>query len=191
MSMTDEKLEVLIGKLLDGEITPAEQRWLDEQLERNDEARELLEQLRTLHECSRQAVSAEVLERGKSPKEILELTWPCHRGSPWRRIFKADGHLRFAAGLAAGFLLGLLLHFALVLGDTSVMEPADQHPLVAGDSIGGGSHADVMEETRASDVRPVMRNVDWYSFTDRTGHQWLVEGIHEGSVRPVVYDGDL
>jgi len=191
MSTTDDKLEILIGKLLDGEIAPAEQRWLDEELERNDDARELLEQLRILHEYSRQAVTSDILEQGSGPEEILELTWQRHRGSLWRRVFKADGHLRFAAGLAAGFLLGLLLHLALVAGDAPAMKPVGRRPVVMDGAVRGGMDSDAMEEARASYRRPMMRNVDWYSFTDRTGHQWLVEGLREGSVRPAVYDGDL
>jgi len=197
MSTIDDKLELVIGKFLDGEISPAEQRWLDEQLQCNERARERLEQLRTLNECSRQAVTADVLEQGRGPEEILQLTWQRHQRSRWRRVVRADGHLRFAAGLAAGFLLGLLLHFVLASGEMGPAEPRatgttardivpsrDLVPTrVSGPGLG--------QDARVNYPGSVMRDVDWYSFTDRTGRQWLVEGVHEGSVRPAAYYGDL
>jgi hypothetical protein len=37
----------------------------------------------------------------------------------------------------------------------------------------------------------VIRNVDWYSFTDESGDQWLVEGLRESIVRPAVYEEGL
>ena len=43
MSAADDRLENLIGKLLDGEISPAEQRLLERELEQDGQARELLE----------------------------------------------------------------------------------------------------------------------------------------------------
>ncbi|UCD51544.1 MAG: hypothetical protein JSW27_02715 [Phycisphaerales bacterium] len=197
MSTIDDKLELVIGKLLDGEISPAEQRWLDEELQRNERAREVLEQLRTLSECSRQAVAAEVLELGQDPEEILRRTWQRHQRSCWRRVFRADGHLRFAAGLAAGFLLGLLLHFVLISGEAApvgrravgttareVVATRDMAPT-------RGSNPGTGQEARTHYPGSVLRDVDWYSFTDRNGQQWLVEGVREGSVRPAAYYGDL
>ena len=191
MSMNDDKLETLIGKQLDGEITLAEQRWLDEELARNAEARELFEQLRTLTECGRLAVASEVLAKGSGPEEVLQQLRQRHRRSPWRRIMRADGHLHFAAGLAAGFLLGVLLHFVLVSNDAGAGRQAAPtgaaRDYASFDTLAAEGHQDAA----LNDPRLVMRNVDWVSFTDRTGQQWLIEGVREGAVRSVVYDGDL
>lgn len=186
MSATDDKLEILIGKLLDGEMSPAEQRWLDDELERNEEVRELLEQLRTLNACAREAVAAEIDDSASGPEEILQRAWQRRERPSWRRVLRVDSHLRFAVGLAAGFLLGLVLHFALVWGDQPAGEPV-------GPLAGPGNVPNVEYPTRnaTSYSRPVMRNVDWYSFTDQTGNQWLVEGVREGSIQPAVYYGDL
>jgi len=191
MSANDDKLELLIGKHLDGEIAPAEQRWLDEELQRNARARDLLEQLRTLRACSRQVVAAEVLERGQSPKEILQLTWQRHQRSRWRRVVRADGHLRFAAGLAAGFLLGLLLHSVLSTDKVAPTGNLASTPTPRNVVPVNTSNPGTGQDARMRYPGSVMRDVDWYSFTDRNGQQWLVEGIHEGSVRPAAYYGDL
>jgi anti-sigma factor RsiW len=189
MSTMNDKLEIVIGKFLDGEISPAEQRWLDDELQRNDQARELLDQLRTLNECGRQAVASEVLEQGRGPEEILELTRQRHQISRWRRLIRADGHRRFAAGLAAGLVLGLILHFVLISGNSAGTKPVDRSSVAGGVPV--RANPDEVGEVRVSNPRPVMRNVDWYGFTDRSGQQWLVEGIREGSVQPAVYYGDL
>ncbi len=191
MSAMDDRLEILIGKFLDGEITPAEQQWLDEELQRNDQARELLGQMKVLHECGRKAVRAEVLDRGKRPEEILERIWQRCEAVPRRRLAKADGHLRFAAGVAAGFLLGLILHFVLVTNHTDTTMPPDQ-PSVAVEA--GAPEAASPRDVQIVPVgypRPVMRSLDWYSFTDQNGQQWLVEGVREGIVQPAVHRGDL
>jgi hypothetical protein len=34
-------------------------------------------------------------------------------------------------------------------------------------------------------------NVDWYSFTDRHGNKWLVEGIGQNKVKPAAYHEGL
>jgi hypothetical protein len=82
--------------------------------------------------------------------------------------------------------LGLVLHFALVWGDQPAGGPVSP--------LAGPGNAPIVEY-RTRDVpsysRPVMRNVDWYSFTDQTGNQWLVEGVREGAIQPAVYYGDL
>ncbi len=191
MRPMDDKLEILIGKFLDGEISPAEQRWLDEELERNEEARELLEQLQTVSECGRRLVTSGIIEQGRRPNEILERTWQRHKGSLWRRIVRADGHLRFAAGVAAGLLLGLILHFTLTWGDSAVAPAPDRFAVDL--NTPGGDLADhrMGGFPETSGTQPVMRNVDWYTFTDQTGNQWLVEGVREGSVLPAAYHGDL
>lgn len=190
MSATDDRLEILIGKLLDSEISPAEQRILDRELEQNGQARELLEQLRVLHDCGREIVAQEVHQGGADPRDVFERAWRQSRGSTWRRIARLDGLPRFAAGLAAGFLLGLTLHFVLVGGS----EP----PIYTG---GPRVVKGTPVETRGwNEGRPtpgrqipnqITREVEWYGFTDQAGNQWLIEGYREGVARPASYQGGL
>ena len=193
MSMSDERLEILIGKFLDGEISPAEQQRLEQELDGNSEARALLEQLQTLDESSRAALGFRIAPQVGEAERVFERAWRHHEERSRRRVvgIGTRGRLRFAAGLAAGFLLGLVLHFVLVWTGPKPHEPA-------GWPDGGnrlvhatGQPTGVLPATMRSYPRPVIRNVDWYTFTDDAGNQWLVEGVREGTIRPAAYRGEL
>jgi anti-sigma factor RsiW len=190
MNMTHEMLEILIGKYLDGEITPSEQRMLEAALEEDSKARELLEQLQDLHQSSREAIASEVLERGKTPEQIFEQAWQQTK-HPVRRVIKTGGYMRFAAGVAAGFALGLALHF--VLPAVSVRRGDTIPPVTASQKAVNEKIAERPAYPRLllDPADNVIRNVDWYSFTDKQGNQWLIEGLRENIVRPAVYDEGL
>jgi len=185
MNITQQMLEILIGKYLDGEITPSEQDLLDAALEEDSQARELLEQLQQLNQNSRQVVASEILESGKQADEIFEQAWQQAKHST-HRLVRAGGLLRFAAGVAAGLIIGLTLHF------TILTEPTPQSSLMPPDSI---NVADEQNPSRlifpSEKEENVFRNVDWYSFTDESGDQWLVEGLRESIVKPAVYKEGL
>jgi anti-sigma factor RsiW len=191
MSIADDRLEILIGKLLDGEISPAEQRLLDSELARNGQARELLEQLRTLHECGGEAVAREVLGQGADPEMVFDRAWQQHKKSLWRRVVRAGGRLRFAVGLAAGLILGLVLHFVLVGGAKPPVEAAGAPQIAVNDTRGAYESTGILPTVPAQAAHQITREVDWYVFTDQTGDRWLIEGVREGTARPVAYRGQL
>ena len=191
MNMTQEMLEILIGKYLDGEITPSEQHILQTELDSDPKAKVLLEQLQDLHDRSCEAVGSEIIGRGKEAEEIFEQAWQRKAANPLHRILMIDGWLRFAAGLAAGFAIGLILHFVLPLVSTT------QRPYVPVNIVAKNADNQIGTE-QLTHPQPLMdpdgsslRNVDWYSFTDNQGNQWLIEGLRENTVRPAVYYGDL
>ncbi len=194
MSAADDKLEILMGKLLDGEISPAEQRILDRELERDGHARELLEQLRVLHECSREVVGRE-LSGGTGPEAVFEGAWRQSRGSVWHRVIRIHGLPRFAVGLAAGFLLGVVLHFALVGGLKPPVDatggPGIGPEIVKNDPAGAGARNEDWPVLERRIPDQVTREVEWYGFTDQAGNDWLIEGFREGVAQPASYHGDL
>jgi len=195
MSATDDRLEILMGKLLDGEISPAEQRLLERELEHDAQARELLEQLQPLHECSREVVTQGVLKGGANSGEVFERAWRQNKRSLWGRVGQtlpvSFGGMRFAVGLAAGFLVGLSLHFVLVGGPEPPAETPPTPPVVRSVSPGMNDRGPAAPGFETSVPWDVTRKVDWYGFTDAAGNQWLIEGIREGMVRPAAYHGDL
>ena len=191
MNMTEEMLEILIGKYLDGEITPSEQQILQMELDRNTQAKELLEQLQDLHERSCEAVTSEVIGSGKDTGEIFELAWQRRQRHTLRPMIKTSGYMRFAAGVAAGLAIGLMLHFVLPLVSTT--QSPDVPAKIVAQNPGNQTVAEqlTIPEPLTDPAVNSLRNVDWYSFTDNQGNQWLVEGLRENTVRPAVYYGDL
>lgn len=190
MKNVDDRLEMLIGRFLDGEISSAEQKVLDDELQRNPEAGELLEQMRLLTECGRQAVASEVIGSGMAPDEVIGLCRKRQRKGAWPGLVWSDRRLRFALGLAAGFILGLLLHLALVWGGPEATGRNEQYPNRWVISQGGADD-DAVDGLSRAPYQPVMRNVDWYGFTDAAGNEWLVQGVREGAIRPASYSEDL
>jgi hypothetical protein len=214
----DDRLELLIGKLLDGELSPKERRLLDNELEQDGHAKELLEQMRTLHECSCGVVTHEVLGRGADPEELFERAWQQNKRSLWRRVVRvpkrdgsrlgsriADGHVRwgsqtrgfafgqsrFAVGVAAGFLLGLVLHFVAVQYWRTPTNISSGPPVARNVPPGRYEQMGIRPVVQPEDPRQPTREVDWYVFTDRAGNQWLIEGVQEGLVKSAAYRGSL
>ena len=191
MKMTQEMLEILIGKYLDSEITPSEQRLLETELDRDPQAKELLRQLQDLHESSSEVVASEINGEGRAAEDIFEKAW-LQQSKAWFRL-KATmgGHLRFAAGLAAGLLLGLSLHFALPSVIQPQNDPVSPNMVVKNVDKQTDEENPDLPKLMTEPFNSVFRNVDWYSFTDKEGNQWLIEGLREDIVRPAAYSGDL
>ena len=189
MEMKEEMFEVLVGKYLDGEITPSEQRLLEAKLDRDPQAVELLEQFEDLNQRSSQVISAELLEKGKSPEEIFEKALQKSKHAR-PRVIRMTGWMRFAAGVAAGLIIGLGLHFILPLmtqGQTEP-DPPDNRKFVK------RIDKDILLALPKLPEKPTgepIRNVDWFSFTDEQGNQWLVEGLQENFIRPASYKRGL
>jgi len=184
-------LEILIGKYLDGEITPSEQHILQVELDSDPQAKELLQQLQYLHECSSEVVASEIIGTGKEADEIFEQAWQRQAANPLRRILKIDSRLRFVTGLAAGLAIGLILHFVLpfVSMPQSPPDPANMLAQNAGNQM--DAEQLIFPQPLMDPAGNSLRNVDWYSFTDNQGNQWLIEGLRENTVRPAAYYGDL
>jgi anti-sigma factor RsiW len=218
MSDTLDRLEILIGKFLDGELSPQERSLLETELQRDRHAKELFEQMQVLHECSCGVITHEVLRRGADPADVFERAWQQNKRSIWRGIAggglqrhgwhwgaAAERHLRFAVGVAAGLLLGLVLRFVPVSLPQQNYPNVSSRPPVARDvpsgtytptgvvPVGEASNATsgVVPVRLPGDLRQIQRVVDWYVYTDQAGNQWLIEGTREGTVRPAVYRDGL
>ena len=191
MNMTQETLEILIGKYLDGEITPSEKQILQTELDSDPHAKELLEQLQALNERSCEVVATQIIGRGKEAEEIFEQAWQRQAANPLRRILKMDGRLRFAAGLAAGLVIGLLMHFIMPFSSTPKSPEVPANILAQSTDNQPISEQFNYPQAPMDSTGDSQRNVDWYSFTDKQGNQWLIEGLREDTVMPAAYYGGL
>lgn len=191
MKMTQEMLEIMMGKYLDGEIAPRERHLLEAELDRDPQAKELLAQLREMHERCGEVVASEILDKGKSPGEVFEQAWRRQSKLPLRLTMKMRGHARFAAGLAAGLVMGLTLHFVLPVVSTPGGGPAEPDVVVRDTQREVNAERQMFPGLAADPADEMILNVDWYNFTDKRGNKWLVEGLREDAVRPAAYYGDL
>ncbi|MHC4511554.1 MAG: anti-sigma factor family protein [Planctomycetota bacterium] len=187
--MNQEILEILIGKHLDGEITPGEQRILEVELDRDPRAKELLAELRHLHERSSELVASCILGQGKTSADVFEQAWQ-QAEHPIRHRARRFSYAHVAVGVA-GFLMGLAVHFVLPGTSTPQSDPAAADAFVQ--NVGGVIEFEgpALPDLPADPTGSPVRNVDWYSFSDKDGNQWLIEGLRENIVRPAAYYTDL
>lgn len=188
--MTEEMLEILIGRYLDSEITPGEQRLLEAQLDENPQARQLLEQLQDLDRRAKAVVNAQVSEAGDSAGAIFERAWQRQRPMAGAVAGIATGWWRFAAGVAAGIVIGMGVFAFLSQRATGSSVPS--RSMVAVEDADKASPDMAVEAVVPAVLdTDVIRFVDFYNFTDEAGGQWLIEGLRENRVRPVAYYRDL
>ncbi|MHC4131734.1 MAG: hypothetical protein ACYSSP_06490 [Planctomycetota bacterium] len=188
--MEPEILEILIGKFIDGEITTKEQEILDEEIEHSFETRELLKELRELDKRSKEAISSDIMAHGREADDIFECAWQRRSHPVFRFLTPSSGWFRFAVGLAAGLLIGIVLNFTL---SSKAVPPTDMQQQVAvqGSQVPGDIQASAVTTLPNPSTKTVNRNVDWFSFTDEDGDEWIVEGLRKDVVRPASYSKEL
>ncbi len=200
MSLTEDKLEILIGKCLDGQATPMERHLFEKEINQNPQARAMFEHWQTLNEWGRSLVVDKLVEQGACPEEVFEQAWRRSRGVLWFRLARSRRHMRFAVGVAAGFLLGVLLHFVWMNGTTNQTVSPRNVALETSIPTTGGAKV-VRPEVLAAAApeqggpagRSESRNVNSYIITDADGNPYLIQqGVqqqrrHEGNVRLAAY----
>lgn len=193
MKISEEMFEVLIGKYLDGEITPSEQRLLEAKLDMDPKASELLEQYQILHDQSNEVLAVELLEKGKSPEDIFEKAFQKSKHKN-HHIIKLSGWIRFATGVAAGLIFGIALHFTLLQTSSGINDLNSVPTTPDNTKYVKRIDENILFGPSQSQIQPTgvpVRNVDWYNFTDENGNQWLVEGVRENHARTAVYQQSL
>ena len=186
MSMTEEMFEILVGKYLDGEITPSEQRILESHLNENPQSEALLRQLYDLHEQCGELIGSELIGRGQKPQDVFEQAWQKSRKKSLHKIINIGGYFRFLGGVAAGLIIGLSIYF--VLPERSSTMPSEPPINVATDNVDNDIESVRPDNPQLNpQIRNNITNVDWYTFTDKQGNQWLLEGYRQNIVQPAIY----
>lgn len=182
MSQHDDQIERLVAKSLDGEVSPAEQRELNQHLHENTEARTLFDRMQTVHRACTEAISQEVHSQGKPPEVILRRARQLaakapEQPGPFERFLRSQ----FAAGLAAGLLFATLL---LAWFDREPPRPQEV----------AQATTPAPNEVRPLPIAPpptitvgdnVQRGMDYFVITDEQGNRWLIEREREDTLRPV------
>jgi hypothetical protein len=187
--MTNETLEIIIGKYIDDEITNGEQYVLDAELKNNPKAKELLAQLQGMHKYSRSAVLSGIVEQGKTTEEIFEQAWQ-RADYESKHISKPRTRIRFASGVAVGLIIGLIIQFGLILSSRQQNNSRPQRTIAQQTNSLQNPQITNQQQLPYNNGN-VIRNVDWYSFTDEDGSQWLIEGLQENIIRSAAYEEGL
>jgi len=196
--MNEEMLEILIGKFLDSEISPAEQRLLDAELQSNPQAQKLFQQWQQLHEQTEQVLTAEVLENGPSPRAIFHRAVTLHERNRWKRRLRPTRWLPTVGSLAAGLLLGIGL-FSLIADNST---ERDKNPTgYESEIVKGGDKEKQNPEFIPEEPGPKLiemiepdlanRPVEYYIYTGSDGSRYVVETPTDNDVRWVSYQDDL
>jgi hypothetical protein len=193
--VNEEMLEILIGKYLDSEITPAEQKLLDTELQSNLKAKQLLQQWQQLHEQTEQVLTAEVLENGQSPGSIFQRAVTVHNRNRWKRQFRPARWLPMAGSLAAGLLIGIGL-FSLMTNDPIIQNNSN---FTNGniETAKVGTKED--QNPEPDDTKPSLklvemipdRPVEYYLYTDPGGSRYVVETPTDNHVNLATHYDDL
>jgi anti-sigma factor RsiW len=189
MGLTEDKLEILIGKCLDGQATPIERHLVEKEMNQNPRAKELYEHWQTLNEWGRGLVVDKLTERGARPEEVFEQAWRRSGGVLRLRLARSQRHVRFAVGVAAGFLLGVLLHSTLVWTNGTTGGTDSPRNVARESNVLPGGGQKVVNPSVIDAALSESRNVNYYTFTDAAGNRYLVQGVEEGKVRPAAYYG--
>ncbi len=188
MSQHDDQIERLIAKSLDGEISPAEQRELNQHLQDSAEARTTFDRIQTVHRACSEAIKQDVLSQAQPPEVILRRARQLaakapEQPGPFERFLRSQ----FAAGLAAGLLFATLL---LAWFDR---EPPRSREVAQ-------STSPAPNEVRPLPIAPpptitvgdpVQRGMDYFVITDEQGNRWLIEREREDTLRPERERGDF
>jgi hypothetical protein len=196
--MNEEMLEILIGKFLDSEITPAEQKLLDAELQSNPKAKKLFQQWQQLHEKTEQVLTTEVLENGKSPQAIFQRALTIHERNRWKRRLRPVRWLPAVGSLAAGLLLGIGL-FSLMANNTSehhTTPTRDEPKMVKGENPEHPDPTTVAQESGPKLIemmKPDLANrpMEYYFYTDSDGSRYVVETPTDKGVRWASYQDNL
>lgn len=186
--MDNDRLEILMGKFFDGEIEPSEQRLLETQLGKDPQSRRLFEEFQSLHAMA----SAEIgplADAGKTFESVFAAAWKHSRRGQHRLVRAPLGVVRFVSGMAAGLLLAFLFQF-------SMQPDASPEPLATAgltppaNTVSSGPDR-VLTRASGDSAMPMIKDVDYYYYTDETGRQWLIEGYRENIKTQLVSYQDM
>jgi len=191
--MNPELTEILIGKYLDSEITPAEQQLLDKELKDNPDTRQLLAEMEQLHQQAQRALAREITDKGDSAEAIFERAWQQKKAYAfWKpRLLRFS---RTAATLAAGFILGLGAYYFAGQISAPAQSPQSLKPKPAPLVARNTNHNNLTRTPRLAQPNKHLRlpsELDWYSYTDSQGRKWLIEAPRDNALTTANYDGTL
>ena len=190
--MSEELTEILIGKFLDSEITPAEQHLLENELQKNPQSQKLLDELKQFHELAAQALDHELNESDDSCAEIFRRA-SARVPDPQRLRLLKFNLWQKVAGIAAMLMIGFTIYLVLtqsnqvttpVSNDASeITLPPVQPPEIVS-----------TQPLPAGPVQPVRYGPpgsDFYYVKSPDGTEWLIQNPPQNQIRRASYNGEI
>ena len=183
--MNNEMIETLISKFIDSEITPAEQRLLDEELTSNPESRQLLHDLQQLRDQSCQLLDEQLYRQGDSAETFFQKA--CEQKDSLNRfqIIRPSRFWKWAASMAACLLIALTIWMVWVARQPNGLPAQPETINIAENSPVPDDPVEPRFNPRwVRDITPTTskRYIDWYTYTAPSGSQYLIESYRDHSV---------
>ncbi len=179
--MNEEMLEILIGKSIDSEITPAEQRLLDVELKNNPEAKQLFQELQTLKDQASYELQNALDSDSPFPREHFDNAWREHHDSQDPSTLRFPAWQQTIISAAACFLIALGI-FQMIqtkpikklpVGTTHAQMKQSQQPI----NFAQKNNV-IVDKTLPPRLTPKERTspyIDWYIVTTPSGTQYIYE----------------
>jgi hypothetical protein len=190
--MNTEMTELLIGKYLDSEITPAEQRLLDVELQHNPQARQLWAEMTELRRQTEQVLREEIVSHGADAATVLaRAAAQCRSGARITRRPIAWWHLLATA--ASLTMIAAVYVLVTRQQQTIPVLPQENAVTAASNAINSARlPGEMTQRAELASERPQHpRQMEWYNYTDEAGNQWLVEAYRDNEVTTAAYHGGL
>jgi anti-sigma factor RsiW len=174
MSDRDSHLEVLINRYLDGEISAREMEDLRTQVDSDDRAKDLFDQMQQLHRSCQDAVQTYVLQPGRPVEDLIANAWEGQRSHVWTGRVKRVVFSQFVSGLAAGLLVALAVYWVMPGFSPAGLSPAVSRNAVVSPRRPNPVTTVSAEEPSQEDGLP---QVNYFYYKDSQGNDWVVEGV--------------
>jgi len=185
--MSEELTELLIGKFLDSEITPAEQQLLEIELRKNPHAQKLLDELKQFHELAARALDQELNESDTSCEEIFQ------RASKKVPDPKKQRILRFnlwqkVASIAAMLMIGFVIYLVFSQNPNVLPPPTGIDPGVT--TLPPGPPREIAG-IQGDQPLPTGLGSDFYYVKSPDGTEWLIQKTPQNQIRRASYNGEI
>lgn len=193
--MNEEMRDILISKFIDSEITPAEQRLLDEELASNPESRQLLNDLQQIDDQAGQLIQDTLQLSTASPESHFQKA--CQKIPPSQSDRRRIGWriTTWAASLAACLAIAWTVWIMMADQKTPPANSEPTNPVVAQlDEPGIQPAVEPRFKPRwIRDITPNHRayDIDWYTYTDQSGSEYLVEMYRDKNVTTASHNEGL
>jgi len=191
--MSEELTEILIGKFLDSEITPAEQKLLEIELRKNPQSQKMLDELKQFHELAEQALDHELNDSGASCQEIFQHASAQVPDPQKHRILRFNLWQKVTS-IAAILMIGFTIYLVLTQSNqANRVDPQTSEtflPPISTNEIAANQTDQPLSTGPVQPVRYGPPGSDFYYVKSPDGTEWLIQNP-QNQIRRASYNGEI